>query len=174
MRSHYGFDVEIVVPDRAEVEAMVRQSGPNLFLDSRDNRLRCCAVRKVAPFQRVVSGLRCWISGLRRGQGGARQDVGRVEIDRHHRADGSLVKVNPLVDWSEERVWDYIRGRGVPYHALYDEGYRSIGCAPCTRASRPGESARDGRWWWESGVKECGLHSAGRPIRAGSELGAGP
>ncbi len=158
VRSHYGIDVEIVVPDRAEVAKLVAKRGPNLFLDSPEDRLRCCFVRKVLPFQRAVANLDAWITGLRREQGGARGDVSVIGDDRVNRPEGGLTKVSPLASWDEDAVWTYLRERGVPYHPLYDAGYRSVGCAPCTRPSRPGEGARAARWWWEGGSGECGLH----------------
>lgn len=158
VRSRYGVELEIVAPDTTSVEALVRDHGPNLFLESRELRLRCCHVRKVAPFRRAVSGLDAWISGIRREDGGPRSAAAKVELDSTNRPAGGLVKVNPLADWSESRIWAYLREHNVPYHPLYDRGYRSIGCAPCTRPARPGEDARSERWWWESGSKECGLH----------------
>ena len=161
LRSHYGIDVEIVSPDHAEVAKLVAERGPNLFLDSPEDRLRCCFVRKVLPFQRAVSELDAWITGLRREQGGARQEVEVVGEDRVNRPQGGLIKVSPLASWSEQEVWGYLREHSVPYHPLYERGYRSIGCAPCTRPSRPGEGARDARWWWEGGSGECGLHQIG-------------
>lgn len=158
VRTRYGLEVEIVTPSAPHVQELVRLGGPNLFLDSKENRLRCCHVRKVEPFRRAVSGLQAWLAGIRRDQTGERAAIRKVEIDRGNRPDGSLLKVNPLADWTEDQVWSYIREHGVPYHPLYDRGYRSIGCAPCTRPSRPGEDPRQSRWWWELGHKECGLH----------------
>ena len=158
IRARYRLDVELVYPRAEDVQELVRAGGPNLFLESTENRLRCCSVRKLEPFRRALDGVACWISGLRRTQGGARAQARRVELDRVNRPEGGLLKVNPLLDWSEEQVWERIRERRIPYHALYDRGYRSIGCAPCTRAARPSEEERASRWWWESGPKECGLH----------------
>ncbi len=158
VRERYGCTIEVFVPESRGVEQLVRIGGPNLFLESKENRERCCFVRKVEPFRRATAGLDAWISGLRRGQGGERVETSALEVDHANRDDGTLLKVNPLFDWSEEQVWSYLRTHHVPYHPLYDHGYRSIGCAPCTRASRPGEDARAGRWWWEQGHKECGLH----------------
>ena len=156
IRHRYDLKVEVVVPDTARVQAMVRQHGMNLFYRHETLRMLCCHIRKVEPLQRALSGLDAWIAGLRRDQGATRADTAKVEIDATH---GGIVKVNPLADWTKERVWDYIRSHKLPYNALYDQGYTSIGCAPCTRSIGPGEDERAGRWWWEnSGLKECGLH----------------
>jgi phosphoadenylyl-sulfate reductase (thioredoxin) len=161
VRARYDVEVEIVLPDHSEVEALVRDDGPNLFLQSPEHRRRCCHARKVAPFRRAVANLDAWVSGLRRDEGGARTAVPKVELDLAHGPEGGLFKLNPLADWSEDQVWSYVRHHAVPYHALYDRGYRSIGCAPCTRPARPAEDARASRWWWEDGgAKECGLHSS--------------
>ena len=159
VRSRYRIEVEVVLPDHREVQDLVREGGPNLFLLSPEHRQRCCFVRKVAPFRRAVAGLQAWVSGLRRDEGGVRAEVPKVELDAVNRSEGGLFKLNPLADWTEDQVWSYIRDHSVPYHALYDRGYRSIGCAPCTRPARPAEDARASRWWWEdAGPKECGLH----------------
>jgi phosphoadenosine phosphosulfate reductase len=115
-------------------------------------------VRKVQPLTRHLAGLDAWITGLRRDQWASRTDIRKVEIDHDH---GAIVKLNPLAEWTEDEVWDYVREREVPCHPLYDRGYSSIGCAPCTRAIAPGEAARAGRWWWEQNApKECGIHCA--------------
>ncbi|HVS12896.1 MAG TPA: phosphoadenylyl-sulfate reductase [Thermoanaerobaculia bacterium] len=172
IRSRYGFEVEIHFPRAEDVQELVRASGPNLFLESAENRLRCCSVRKVEPLRRALAGVACWISGLRRTQGGARSGASRVELDRVNRPAGGLLKLNPLLDWSEEQVWLAIRANRIPYHPLYERGYRSIGCAPCTRPSRPAEEERASRWWWESGPKECGLHP--RLVPLGGGAGAAP
>jgi len=154
-RRRYGVKIEVLFPDRAEVEAMVTEAGPNLFYASVEARRRCCQVRKVAPLRRKLAGLEAWITGLRRGQSPTRQSVARVEWDEVH----GLIKVNPLADWTSEQVWEYLRRHDVPYNRLHNLGYPSIGCAPCTRAVPPGEDARSGRWWWErADQKECGLH----------------
>ena len=158
VRDRYGFEVDLALPDAGEVSALVRAGGPNLFLRSEEDRLACCHVRKVLPFRNAVVGLDAWITGLRRDQSLARRSIRKVEPDWSNREDGSLLKLSPLADWTEERVWSYIDEYRVPYHPLYDRGYRSIGCAPCTRPSRPGEQSRAERWWWEQGAKECGLH----------------
>jgi thioredoxin-dependent adenylylsulfate APS reductase len=153
----YGVRVEVFFPDAAEVEAMVKQHGPNLFYKSTELRKMCCAVRKVNPLNRALTNLDAWMTGLRREQSVTRDGVRKVQIDHDH---GGILKLNPLVDWSREEVWNYIYRHGVPYNRLHDAGYPSIGCAPCTRAVAPGENLRAGRWWWESPEsKECGLHS---------------
>jgi thioredoxin-dependent adenylylsulfate APS reductase len=154
-RARYG-PIEVYAPEASEVEAMVGAHGPNLFYRSVELRKLCCAVRKVQPLRRALAGLDAWIAGLRREQGPTRAAVAKVEMDS---ANGGLVKVNPLADWTWEDVWRYIREHDVPYNALHDRGYPSIGCAPCTRAVQPGEDPRAGRWWWEQvTAKECGLH----------------
>lgn len=151
----YGFSFDVRFPDSADVEPMVREHGPNLFYEGVELRKRCCFVRKVKPLRRALAGLDAWICGLRRGQSVTRTDLAPVEWDEQN----DLVKINPLVDWSEEEVWSYIRDHDVPYNELHDRGFPSIGCQPCTRAVAPGEDPRSGRWWWESPEhKECGLH----------------
>ena len=161
VRLRYGLTIEVLFPRADAVEAMVREEGVNLFYQSVEARKRCCAVRKVEPLRRGLAGLGAWITGLRREQAATRADVRKVEIDAEH---GGIVKVNPLADWSWDDVWSYVRRHDVPYNRLHDQGYPSIGCAPCTRAVSPGEDPRAGRWWWEEGpvAKECGLHP-GRP-----------
>ncbi len=160
VRSHYGIQVEIVAPRASEIARLVRLAGPNLFYASLEGRRRCCNARKVEPMRRALAKTPAWLSGLRRDQTPTRDVLNKIEVDRvTTRSQGGLIKICPLLDWTEEQVWDYIRERRVPYHPLYDRGYRTIGCAPCTRPSRPGEGARGGRWWWESQTgKECGLH----------------
>ncbi|MBI4247554.1 MAG: phosphoadenylyl-sulfate reductase [Candidatus Rokubacteria bacterium] len=160
VRARYGFAVEIYVPRTEAVEAMVREHGVNLFYASVENRKRCCEVRKVEPLGRALAGLEAWITGLRRDQAVTRVAVDKVEVDRSH---GGILKLNPLADWTWDDVWQYLRAHDVPYNALHDRGYPSIGCAPCTRAVEPGEDLRAGRWWWETPeTKECGLHVAKR------------
>jgi thioredoxin-dependent adenylylsulfate APS reductase len=152
----YGFRVEVVLPDSREVEAMVTRHGPNLFYESVPHRLLCCEIRKVRPLDRKLRTLDAWVTGLRRGQNDARASIRKVETDEPH---GSILKLNPLADWTAEQVETYLRDHDVPRHALYSLGYSSIGCAPCTRAPLPGEGPRAGRWWWETDAqKECGIH----------------
>jgi thioredoxin-dependent adenylylsulfate APS reductase len=158
VQEHYGIEVEVYHPDPGEVGRMVGLHGEDLFHKSVPLRLTCCDVRKVRPLVRVLRDLDGWITGLRRDQWATRSNIRKIDIDHDH---GGLVKVNPLADWTEEEVWDYVRANDVPYHALYDRGFKSIGCAPCTRAVAPGEDARSGRWWWETDApKECGMHCA--------------
>jgi phosphoadenosine phosphosulfate reductase len=144
------------VPVSAPLEHYIRVNGVNGFRDSVTQRMQCCDIRKVEPLARALAGKAAWITGQRREQSRSRAGLARVEFDALH----GLSKFNPLVEWSEDEVWDYIATRDVPYNALHDQGYPSIGCAPCTRAVAPGEDFRAGRWWWEAGAaKECGLHA---------------
>jgi phosphoadenosine phosphosulfate reductase len=155
-RDRYGLAVEAYAPDTVALEDLVRKKGPKSFFASPENRRECCAVRKVAPLGRALSGARAWVTGLRRAQAESRSEVATVEVDH---ANGGLLKVSPLAFWSNEQVWAFVREHHVPTHALHARGYPSIGCAPCTRAVEPGQDARAGRWWWErDGHKECGLH----------------
>ena len=156
VREKYGIKLEVMFPKADAVEGMVRAKGMNLFYDSIENRKECCGIRKVEPLNRALRDLDAWITGLRRQQSVTRTAVGKIEVDEAH---NKMVKINPLADWTQEQVWDYIKKNGVPYNKLHDIGYPSIGCAPCTRAIKPGEDERAGRWWWENPEsKECGLH----------------
>lgn len=155
IREKYNISIEIYFPKTEDVEKMVKEHGPNLFYKSVELRILCCHIRKVEPLKRALSGLDAWITGLRREQAPTRASIMKVEIDH---INGGIVKINPLADWTSQQVWTYIHENNVPYNALYDQGYTSIGCAPCTRPIKPGEDPRAGRWWWEKGVKECGLH----------------
>ncbi len=158
VRDRYGVAVEVVFPDPTEVVQMVQQGGQNLFYESVEKRQLCCRIRKVEPMRRyfAAAGLDAWVAGLRRGQGVTRTEAAKVEVDEVH--DG-LVKINPLVDWSHEQVWDYVRQHNVPVNRLHKQGYPSVGCDPCSRAIQPGEDIRAGRWWWENPeTKECGIH----------------
>ena len=156
IRERYGVQIEVFFPEATGVEKMVRENGLNLFYNSVELRKLCCGVRKLEPLNRALKDLDAWVTGLRREQAVTRVDVRKVELDKEH---GDIVKINPLVDWSYDDVWDYIRKNNVPYNRLHKQGYPSIGCAPCTRAVKPGEDLRAGRWWWENpNTKECGLH----------------
>ncbi len=156
IRDKYGIQVEVLFPDTRVVEAMVRKHGPNLFYKSVPLRLLCCHIRKVIPLQRALEGLDAWVTGLRREQWATRVNIRKVELDHDH---GGIVKLNPLADWTKEDVWNYIQEFDVPYNPLYEKNYTSIGCAPCTRPTKPGEDPRAGRWWWETDApKECGIH----------------
>jgi thioredoxin-dependent adenylylsulfate APS reductase len=156
VRDRYDKPVEIVFPEAEPVMRMVREHGANLFYESVEKRQLCCRLRKVEPLRRKLSELDAWVSGLRREQGVTRAETARVEIDR---ANGGLVKVNPLVDWSDEEVWSYVRQHDVPVNRLHKLGYPSVGCDPCSRAIKEGEDPRAGRWWWEQpDTRECGIH----------------
>jgi phosphoadenosine phosphosulfate reductase len=157
IKEKYGINIEIMFPDRNEVEQMVRTHGMNLFYKSMDNRKLCCGLRKVSPLNRALATLQGWITGLRSDQTQNRADSNKIEIDAQH---GGIVKVNPIIDWTWEQVLNHIKVNDVPYNKLHDQGYPSIGCEPCTRAIKPGEDLRAGRWWWETDPqKECGLHA---------------
>ena len=154
-RERYNIDIEIYFPDYKKVESMVKEKGVNLFYNSVDDRKLCCNIRKDEPLKRALTGLDVWITGLRKEQSVTRGGLNIVEYDEGFK----IIKINPLLNWSEKQVWDYIKKYDVPYNQLYKQNYRSIGCAPCTRAVKPGGNIRDGRWWWENPeTKECGLH----------------
>ena len=151
----YATRLKIFFPQAEAVETYVRSQGINAFYDSIELRKACCGIRKVEPLGRALAGKKAWITGLRAAQSATRTDAPVREFDAAH----GLVKLNPLLDWSEAEVWAYIRIHDVPYNALHDRFYPSIGCAPCTRAIALGEDVRAGRWWWEDPAsKECGLH----------------
>jgi thioredoxin-dependent adenylylsulfate APS reductase len=163
VRQRYGIEVEVYFPDAAQVEGMVRRFGPNLFQKSVQARLHCCNVRKVEPIRGVLEGLDAWITGLRRDQWASRANIRKIEIDHDH---GGLAKISPLADWTIDEVKAYNETYDVPVHPLYAKGYTSIGCTPCTRATKEGEDPRAGRWWWETNApKECGIHC---PIETGA------
>ena len=152
---HFGITIEVYFPDYKKVERMVKEKGINLFYESLENRQLCCHIRKNEPLKRALEGMDVWICGLRKDQTVTRFYNKAVEWDKQH----SLIRVNPLISWTEKQVWDYIRKHQIPYNVLHDNGYPSIGCLPCTRTVIPGEDPRSGRWWWEDkGPKECGLH----------------
>lgn len=156
VRDRYGKRIEVLFPRAESVEEMVRERGLNLFYASLENRQLCCKVRKVEPLNRALDGLDAWVSALRRDQGVTRENIGKVEIDAAH---GGIVKLNPLADWTFGQVEDYVRQHEVPVNRLHREGYPTVGCEPCSRAIRPGEDPRAGRWWWENPeTKECGIH----------------
>jgi adenylyl-sulfate kinase len=156
VRQRYGMAVEIVFPEREDVEQLVAIQGPNLFYSSVPARQRCCDARKVRPLERKLETLRAWATGLRRDQSETRGGIPKVE-----RGSNDRIKICPLADWSALRVEEYMARHGVAAHPLYARGYTSIGCAPCTRAVEAGESERAGRWWWEEDAKkECGIHFA--------------
>ena len=152
--ARYGVRILALHPDRVELDELLARDGPLGFRRSVAARQPCCQVRKVSPLARALKGAGGWISGLRRGQSPTRRATRFAEVDPAR----GLVKVSPLFDWSEEDVVLHVRSLDIPYNRLLDVGFRSIGCQPCTRATRIGEDARDGRWWWEDSTKECGLH----------------
>jgi phosphoadenosine phosphosulfate reductase len=156
VEQRYGQRIKVYFPESATVEHYVRTHGINAFYDSVDMRKACCHMRKVVPLQRALAGKKAWITGLRSAQSTTRTGLPLREFD----TGNELEKLNPLSDWSEAEVWAFIRINGVPYNALHDQFYPSIGCAPCTRAVAVGEDIRAGRWWWENPEsKECGLHA---------------
>ena len=154
-RKRFGARIEVLFPDADQVSRMVNEKGQNLFYDSVENRKLCCRIRKVEPMNRMLATLDGWVTGLRRDQTEHRQDASIFQIDRAHH---NILKINPIIGWSWDDVWSYINEHDIPHNSLLDAGYPSIGCEPCTRAVRPGEDIRAGRWWWEQGIKECGLH----------------
>ena len=165
IEERYGIAVEVHQPRAVAVADFVGRYGADAFYGSVEMRKRCCEIRKVEPLARALAGKRAWLTGQRRGQAASRASLPEREFDALH----GLEKFNPLAAWSEDEVWQYLAEHRVPYNRLYDQGYRSIGCAPCTRPVLPHEDVRAGRWWWETPeTKECGLHRApdGRLVRA--------
>ncbi len=155
IRQRYGVTIHAYFPDAATVEQYIAQHGPNAFYESIALRKSCCYMRKVEPLKRALQGKKAWITGLRREQASTRENLELSSFDETH----GLQKFNPLCEWSTKEVWHYLEQQSVPYNALHDRFYPSIGCAPCTRAVTPGEDVRSGRWWWErADTKECGLH----------------
>jgi len=153
--ARYGKQVKVYYPDTSMVEELVSRKGPLSFYESKENRLECCHIRKVVPLGRALKGKKIWITGLRAGQSENRKNLSLFMWDDVY----SLIKYNPLLDWSQKDVKDYISLHHVPYNPLHDKGFPSIGCQPCTRAVKEGEDFRAGRWWWENNSsKECGLH----------------
>ena len=175
VRRRYGIEVEVFLPKAVRVETMVRVKGVNLFYDTIENRRECCGVRKVEPLGRALKTVDGWITGIRRDQLVTRAETPKLGVDPQ-RPD--VWKVAPLADWTSERVWSYIREHELPYNALHDRGYPSIGCAPCTRAVEPGEDERAGRWWWElPAQRECGIHfdpTSGRMVPNRPTIESGP
>ncbi|MEQ1531038.1 MAG: phosphoadenylyl-sulfate reductase [Methylococcales bacterium] len=159
VRKHYGLTIELLSPDRELLDAMVKKKG--LFSFYEEGHHECCAIRKVEPLRRKLSQVDAWITGQRKDQSlDTRQDIPEVQIDSTFSSpEHSLVKFNPLLNWRSAQVWDYIEAYQVPYNELHEKGYISIGCEPCTRPVLPNQHERVGRWWWEAGKKECGLHA---------------
>ena len=171
IRKRYGYDMRVFRPEPGAVTEYVVKFGRDAFYESAELRKRCCHIRKVEPLNRALEGKEAWITGQRRDQAVTRSEL---EVQEYDAARGK-VKFNPLADWSEDEVWTYVRAFDVPYNALHDQGYRSIGCAPCTRPTVAGEDVRAGRWWWEQPeARECGLHVEpdGRLARSKTEVPA--
>lgn len=161
VRQTYDVQLDILFPDADNVQKLVSQKG--LFSFYEDNHQECCGIRKVGPLRDKLLSLDAWVTGQRKDQSpGTRASIPVVQNDKVFARPGeNLTKYNPLVNWSSEQVWNYIRAEGIPYNGLHDQGYVSIGCEPCTKAIGPGQHEREGRWWWEEATKkECGLHSA--------------
>jgi phosphoadenosine phosphosulfate reductase len=155
VRERYKTPLHVYFPDAKRIEAYVAEHGVNGFYQSIELRKACCHIRKVEPLQRALQGKRAWITGIRREQAATRANLEISAFD----ADHNMQKINPLLEWSNAEVWEYLKQNNVPYNKLHDKFYPSIGCAPCTRAVTPGEDLRSGRWWWENPeTKECGLH----------------
>lgn len=160
IRKHYSIDIYAVMPEASKVEQLVKAKG--LFSFYEDDHKECCGIRKIAPLRKQLLTVDAWITGQRRDQSpGTRADVPVIQDDKAFaRPNESLTKFNPLANWTSKQVWDYIRENNVPYNALHDQGFVSIGCEPCTRPTGPGQHEREGRWWWEEATKkECGLHA---------------
>jgi phosphoadenosine phosphosulfate reductase len=155
LQRRYHNTIRVIYPDGQDVSDLVTRQGINGFFDSPEARSACCSARKVVPFKKFVGGYDAWVTGVRREQSKSRAEGEVIEWD----AQNGLYKLSPLLDWTEEQVWAYIRARKLPFNSLHEKGYPSIGCAPCTRAIMPGEDHRAGRWWWEQPEqRECGLH----------------
>lgn len=152
----YNIRIEVFFPDNESVEGMVNTKGINLFYDSLEKRKLCCHIRKIEPLKRAFAGHEVWICGLRKEQSVTRTSNKMIEWDDQN----NLIKINPLIYWTERELWQYIKDNDIPYNMLHDEGFPSIGCQPCTRAVKEGDDIRSGRWWWEEPLhKECGLHN---------------
>ena len=156
LNQRYRIQIAAYTPQTEPLQQLLQLKGPGSFYHSIANRRECCQLRKVEPLSRALADAKGWITGQRREQSVTRASLPKLEADAAH---GGIAKLNPLADWTEAQVWDYIKAHRVPYNKLHDQGFPSIGCAPCTRAIQPGEDLRAGRWWWENPeMKECGLH----------------
>ncbi len=152
----YGVKIEVFFPLNNDIQELYQTQGVNGHYESIENRKRCCGIRKIEPLKRALKPLKVWITGLRASQSVTRTDMPIIELDENF----GVIKVNPIINWSEDDVWNYIKDNSVPYNKLHDQGYPSIGCAPCTRPVEKGQDIRSGRWWWENPEhKECGLHA---------------
>ncbi len=159
LEAFYDIKLRYYYPATAEIEKFTHENGINPFYDSVEMRKECCRIRKVEPLKRALAGQDAWITGQRRSQSVTRSDIEDIEYDDVF----GLPKANPLADWEEKEIWEYIKKKEIPYNTLHDRFFPSIGCAPCTRAITPGEDIRSGRWWWENPEnKECGLHSSNK------------
>jgi len=164
VRTHYGIEIEAYSPQAEALQAFVRKKG--LFSFYEDGHSECCGIRKVEALKRALSKRSAWVTGQRRDQSPTRAAVPVLQVDAGNVGLGGepLLKCNPLANWSSAQVWSYIRERSIPYNALHERGYISVGCEPCTRPVLPGQHEREGRWWWEEATqKECGLHSVVQP-----------
>ncbi len=154
--NRYDAKMKVYYPETTAVEDLVSSKGPLSFYESVENRKQCCFIRKVVPLNRALSGAKIWVTGIRAEQSGNRLDMPQLEWDEAHQ----LIKFHPILNWTFEKVKDYVKSNAIPYNPLHDKGFVSIGCAPCTRAIQEGEDFRAGRWWWEDeSKKECGLHA---------------
>jgi phosphoadenosine phosphosulfate reductase len=161
VEERYGACFDVIFPQAEAVQVLVQKNGINGFYQSVEKRQACCAVRKLEPLERALTGKKAWVTGLRSEQSVTRQDLSPSEQDQQY----DVRKFSPLLDWTEKDVWDYLHTHNVPYNVLHDRFYPSIGCAPCTRAIAVGEDVRAGRWWWEQAEqKECGLHAKTSPV----------
>ncbi len=152
----YNVKLNVFFPQNGDIEKLYEEQGINGHFESIQNRKNCCGIRKMEPLKRALSPLKVWFTGLRAAQSVTRTDMPIVEFDENF----NVIKVNALINWSEDDVWEYIKSNNVPYNKLHDKGFPSIGCAPCTRPVKAGEDIRSGRWWWENPEhKECGLHA---------------
>lgn len=153
-KEKYSVDIKAYYPNQQSLENFVSTKGVNSFYESKELRMSCCNIRKVEPLKRALQGKKIWISGLRKQHSDSRGSKDSFEYDNNL----NIIKFYPIIDFDENNVWEYVSNNQVPYSKLYDQGYKSIGCAPCSRAIKEGENSRAGRWWWEEGSKECGLH----------------
>lgn len=154
-QSRYKIPIQVSFPEANEVAEMVNNKGINLFYDSVEHRQLCCSVRKIAPLKKALQGYAVWITGLRREQSVTRTELSHVQWD----SNNNILKANPLLNWTEKQVWEFVHEKQIPFNPLQTKGYRSIGCQPCTRPIAEDEDVRAGRWWWEQPeFKECGLH----------------
>ena len=169
LERRYQRRIRLVYPNPEALESYTSENGINGFYNSVEQRQSCCHIRKVEPFRRAIAGSGAWITGVRREQSATRAQAKPVEFD----APNGLYKVSPILDWTNDDIWSYIRAHKLPYNPLHDQGFPSIGCAPCTRAVEPGADSRSGRWWWEnSDVKECGLHPRIRAVPSPNKVQA--